>query len=411
MFNTTKPDQNISIEDIDKKNIDSIVNSIYLSHDKNISEEKILSEVLEALHIPNKEQLSMHHIQKSDQPIVKQQIMQPIHYKHKNNDDNIMVSYEKELHKFTFYNTNTSLLGAFTIAQLIKYLGNHWDKNFMSHIDTSISDEIIKTFICNIKIDHDIGIPCINLHSHLKSPFMGNIEMLIKINTGLHEFETTKLYNELEKISDLKMRNKIKLIVSHFIYLMLNYTLKIIAIISEEIKNDTSRQKMKETLIKYTVGITYRITNFIKDQLEIQKKQYDELIKNKNKIEKSRNILSSKIDTLMTQLSSQNNKIDFLTRHVMNKISEDSDTNSQNTTQTFSTNSQNLNTESDDLIQNYKKFSPLSSLKNLDNSINELTLSSMNGFNSDDDNTQSEKNILSYLSDSNNSDTSDIIYK
>jgi hypothetical protein len=243
--------------------------------------------------------------------------------KQPNNKDLILVSFEKQNHKFSFYGNNNTLLGYFTIQQLIKFLGNRWDENFMKHVDTSISDEIIKTFIGSADIN-EAQIVNIKLLSHLQSPFMGNIEMLMKVNNALQIFESKILNTELNEVKSIKIQEKIKLTIKQFIYMMLNQSLKVIAAISEEIKNDKSRDHLKEILLKYSVGITYRLSNFIRDQLDTQMTQYNNLNENITKIYNIRRTMSDKLDKLTNVVETQNERIDMVNIKLSETVSDNS---------------------------------------------------------------------------------------
>ena len=78
------------------------------------------------------------------------------------------------------------------------------------------ADAIIETFICK-NIDNKI-----RLYDHIASIFMGNLEMLIKLNNSLFKYE--KLFEKDINICNKKCLLKIKA----FNFTLLNHTLKII---------------------------------------------------------------------------------------------------------------------------------------------------------------------------------------
>lgn len=226
------------------------------------------------------------------------------------NKDIIMVSHNKKDKKFTFFDKSNSAIGYFTIEQLIKYIGNLQSKDFMSGVNTDVSTDIIETFIVKGSTD-DLGYN-IELISHLKSPFMGNTEMLIKLNNDIKDFEHKEMLNHIDKIEDIKIQRKITQCIKEFIYLLLGHTLKIISTVSVYIKDDNSRQKLKENLLHYSCAITYRMTNYILDQLEIQNEYIQNLEENLHNIVAIKSALNKKMNYLNDLLESQNKRISSL---------------------------------------------------------------------------------------------------
>jgi hypothetical protein len=236
-----------------------------------------------------------------------------------NNKDGIMVTHDKINGKFTFYDYKNSQLGSFDIHQLIKYLGSQWQNTFMNNIDISLSIDIINALICNVEIDKDTNRIFIKLKSYIDTPFMGNIEMLMKLNGELRTFELNNLENELNMIENLKIRKYIRITIKQFIYQLLNHTLKVIANISEEIKHDNNiRKELKDSLLKNSVAIVYRISSFVNNQLEFNISQIEKLNENSIKLKNAKNILINKIDNITSIMEKQSSKIDSL----FNKIEQ-----------------------------------------------------------------------------------------
>lgn len=198
----------------------------------------------------------------------------------------ISVSYNESQDKFTFYGVNNTILGYFTTEQLVKYLGNVYDtKNqFLNYLEEkSMKDakEIIKTFIFKIKYNKDDKICSFDFHDSASSGFMGDIELLIKLNNSLHRFQMGKMRQELSSVEKPASQNIERNIFS-FIFLLLNYTLQLIGIITEMIKNDPSKNVLRESMLKYAIGITHRISMFVQGQLKIvaeDSRKIEELIK------------------------------------------------------------------------------------------------------------------------------------
>ncbi len=218
------------------------------------------------------------------------------------NSNNLILVYNENENKFTFYNSNKSILGSFNFKQLIKYIGRQVENNFYSNIESGYSEEMIKSFLGEILVDPITGKIHFNLKSHIDSPFMGNIDLLIKLNNLFYHYEKNELNNDLNIIQNEKVQYTLKQSIKQFIYLMINHTLKIIAIATE----DNVEQSMKEKLLKYSVALTYRINSFMKEHLENYNKQYKSLYNNLDKITKMKKVLNSKIDLLETKINKQN---------------------------------------------------------------------------------------------------------
>lgn len=226
------------------------------------------------------------------------------------NKEVIMVYHDKKNKKFTFFDQSNSPIGYFTIDQLIKYIGKLQYPDFMSGVDINVSADIIETFIVKGATD-DYGYD-IQLVSHMSSPFMGNIEMLMKLNNDIKDFENNDMGLYLEKVGDKKIERKVNQCIKEFIYILLGHILKIISTVSEHIKSDGSRQNIKESLLRYSCGITYRITNYVLDQLDIQNEYINGLQGNLHNMVIIKKALNEKINHLSDSVESQNRRVSSL---------------------------------------------------------------------------------------------------
>ncbi len=88
--------------------------------------------------------------------------------------------------------------------------------------------------------------------------------------------------------------------------MMHNYTLQLLAIISDEIKNNPQiDNEMKNNLVRYSVGLVYRISQFVQSQSKkIVEKMTDinNLLMLNTKLNK---VVESKVDELITTLKSK----------------------------------------------------------------------------------------------------------
>lgn len=212
--------------------------------------------------------------------------------------------------KFIFYESiNKTLYGSFSIDQLIKYIGSQQLKEFNdATTDIGFSESIIKKFIGDVSVDPDTDKIIINLKSPLESPLMGNINILININNKIFFYENNKLDNDLGKINDPTDRKKIKRIIKQFIYALLTHTLKVISTISNEIK-DKNKPELKNNLLKYSVGITYRLSAFVKDHIDSQMMTVDKLNNNLEKLIKIRQSIDDKLKKYNTSSTSSTSSV------------------------------------------------------------------------------------------------------
>ena len=222
---------------------------------------------------------------------------------------NLVAVYDENENKYTFYNSNKSILGSFNFKQIVRYIGKQLDNNFYNFIESGYSEELIKSMIGEVLIDPITGKINILLKSHLESPFMGNLDLLIKLNNSFFKYETSELFNDISTINNEKLQYNIKISIKQFIYLLINHTLKIISIASEEIKNDTTQTEMKHKLLRYSVALTYRISNFMKEHLDNYNIQYKKLYGNLEKIINIKKVINNKINNLEDKINKQNDVI------------------------------------------------------------------------------------------------------
>ncbi len=222
---------------------------------------------------------------------------------------NLMVIYNESENRFTFYNSNKSILGSFNFKQIIKYIGKQIEPSFYNFIESGYSEELIRGMIGEVLIDPVTGKINIILKSHLESPFMGNIDLLIKLNNSFFKYEINELMNDIASIKNDRLQYNLKISIKQFIYLLINHTLKIVSIASEDIKDDPKQTEMKNKLLKYSVVLTYRISNFMKEHIDNYNVQYKKLYGNLEKLIDMKKIIHSKMINLEEKISKQNNLI------------------------------------------------------------------------------------------------------
>lgn len=289
--------------------------------------------------------------------------------------DKILVKYEEKNNDptFIFYDNKNLLLGQISISHIIKYLSSPYIKNKESF-------ELIKKLIFEININKNTSNVEILIKPYNETPFTGNLEMLLKLSNGMKEYEK-KLESELLKIDKINIRKKINIIINQFNFCLLNHMLKVIHSISEQIKNDTDNKDLKDKLLKYSLGINYRIGIYIKNQLTNQIEQNKQIGENMINLLDVKKKIINKLNNLENNIIKQNKKID--------EILKKQETNLINSTSTTITNTSTTNNTSKSILSSMDdKFNEKFKLNNL----NKLFEDNDNKFESD-----KETNSVEYI--------------
>ena len=224
--------------------------------------------------------------------------------------NSIIVSYDTKLEKFTLFNKSRQLIGEITAEGLIKHIAQSLSLTFLENV---VLTQVYSIYICKIAIiGNEIKITLLN---HNESPFMGNVEMLMKLYKIIHKFESEKLYDELQKTKE-KNGNKIIAIIKQLSYLLLNYTLKLIAVISDAIKNDDSKKVLKDMLLKYSVVCVYNMTNFMKSKIEEKISDFNQIQSDVVRMGKIKLEMYKKIDELTKSVNAQTAQLSSITKKI-----------------------------------------------------------------------------------------------
>lgn len=237
-------------------------------------------------------------------------------------DSMIMVEYNDTNKRFLFYDKNNTFLGSFDINEFIKYIISFKYKNFMENISFEDSKHIIEKYICKTFLnENEIDINIIN---HLESPFTGHLEMLIIFLKNFEEFKKT--YNNFLLNFNQTEILDISNIINNTYNILLNHILKIISILSETLINENNPD-MKANLIKYSVAITFKITNNLKNSFKLNNDNLIKIYDQKEKIKTLKNNIDLKIDDIKKVIDEQNNKIDELLNNNLEGGSKESSSN------------------------------------------------------------------------------------
>lgn len=238
---------------------------------------------------------------------------------HQSSDkDSLIVETNYQQKKFLFYDRNRNFMGGFSVTEFIRYVTSNVSSNFLTGVDCDSTRPIIEKYICNIKyIERPSKRYIINMLNYFESPFMGNIETLIKFYTFIHEFEEKNLEQELSKLEEKEL-SKVREIFNSLIYTLLNHILKIIAALTNKLTGtDAQSVKIRESLLNYSVAIVYRLTKFIKTEIDVKVDELNYLNQDLLRIEAVRTELITKLDSVQRAVDKQNAEIDIVLRNVM----------------------------------------------------------------------------------------------
>lgn len=237
--------------------------------------------------------------------------------------NSIIVDFNVQENKFKIFDKNKIPVGEISAIGIIKYVTSLVYNNLFSQYQTNDSD-LISVFICKMQItDTDIKIKLLN---HDESILMGNVEILMKIYKIVHKCEKEQLSIELKHIQNETIKNKIIRLVQQFEYLLLSHIMKLTAKITEAIKNDNSKNELKEMLLKYSIACVYNLSNFMKTKIEDNIKEMTILENDVLRMAKLRLELNKKMDALSLSVTSQTSQIN----KILTKMTELSSTHSNN---------------------------------------------------------------------------------
>jgi hypothetical protein len=214
----------------------------------------------------------------------------------------MMVNYEKGDKRFNVRTPKDEYIGSFTASNIIKYAGSLHTPEFMTHIDTKIqtdAEALIESFVGKISLVS--GVPVVNLQTVSHSPFMGDVELLMRLNNDLYRLEKDELEKELRYVD--KKKEHVRFAVKKFIYSLLNYTMSLIAVVVEQ--SDTE-ENISKLLLKYSVGLMYRIFQFVQEQIKNLTEHQQDLFRMVESSNKLRGVIESKVDGLIKSLAEQN---------------------------------------------------------------------------------------------------------
>ena len=140
---------------------------------------------------------------------------------------------------------------------------------------------------------------------------MKNLELLMFLNHKLHNIQRTGMINQLyEKSFNFSDTTLLKNVIDRFIYNIILKTLELISVISNKIKNNENSDGLKKVLIQYTVGLTFRLSQYVNSTIENMTTKIKNLNDNKKKSDNLKEMIGGKMDDLILKVNRQNKILD-----------------------------------------------------------------------------------------------------
>lgn len=288
------------IKDSEQIELSNLVTNLY-ARDRIVDDKPVITtkpvDVIRQLDIEKPKPLSdIMPIKKPDNDIVAKPA-----YILTNENFEVMVNFDRPTQTFNFFNKNKEQLGSLNGSMLFNHIVKCVEPNAPYE-----SCEIVKKFIVKDVVkgnDKDVI-----LYDYNNSPFMGDIELLIRLNNQL---DTNKLSSSLNAISTDK-RDEVITIAKLTVYKLLNHTLKMISIASDRLVQKGGKSELKDTLLNYSINTVYKITEFVKDEIETLKNKNQKIEKTLDLCRDVRTTLNGKMDTAISQIKKQNESLIFL---------------------------------------------------------------------------------------------------
>lgn len=236
-------------------------------------------------------------------------------------DGMVIVETDHQAKRFSFYTPQKSFIGSFSVLEYIKYVTSRVSGNFLKTVDAYSAGAIIEKYIGTI---HKVEAPTvryvINMHNYVESPFMGNVETLIKFYTFISEFEKSGMESELTSpYMETEERIAVRNLFDQMVYTLLTHILKIIAaltnkIVSNKDADPIKAKEIKDSLLMYSVSIMYRLSKFVKTDINKKIEEIDGLNADLLRIEAIRSNVTSKLDSIQKQIDLQNSRLDYMIR-------------------------------------------------------------------------------------------------
>lgn len=218
-----------------------------------------------------------------------------------NTNYDTIIEYSQNNNEFNIYDKDKTFVGSFKSIHIIKLVGKTIDLDFMGDKNAE--------YLNSIAIIKNIIFKTVNkeiiLYDFTESSFMGNIQMLIKLNHSLEIYENDYLNSTLDKYSPEKKRNLL-LKIQEAMYKLLIHTLKLLSLASVKIKKNSSLGKL---IINYSIYISGRIDKWVKYGINDSNKSIMKIETTLDMCKNLREDIKKKLDESLELIKNQNNEL------------------------------------------------------------------------------------------------------
>jgi len=245
-------------------------------------------------------------------------------------NNSILIEHLHDKKEYIFKDSANNIIGSFNVYQLFKYLNSDINE-YLPEINLGNSKDVIEKYIYSLDIDTNHKYELI---SHLDSPFTSNIEMILKLYKDIRLLDELLLKQLIDKPLDIA--SKIKDRNSQFIYNILQRILRLSNTIIDKIDNKNN----KDELLRYNIGAVYKMTEIVKEDIQIKTLQIENIKTDINKLLQIQENMTLKMNELKSSLDQQSDEC----RHLIKQISKQqggSKSSSRSSSKSSTTTSQN----------------------------------------------------------------------
>lgn len=188
---------------------------------------------------------------------------------------------------YQIYNHQRELMGAFKLDHLIKFMSGG---NFLTDLDNYEYEKglsMIKTFVS------EDGKQIMNNSS---SPFMGNLDMVIRMNEGLHRFKKNRINDQLEKVPE----DKIESVTKSFNDVCDRFNKYTLNLINKGLSHHVNiKPSVKTHMLRYSGDVILRMNNDIQSRNKALADRFNQLNTLLEQSQDLKKILLNRMNTIV----------------------------------------------------------------------------------------------------------------
>ncbi len=230
-------------------------------------------------------------------------------------DENILINMEGGQFNFIDEKKNINI-DSLSIDDIVNIINDEINMEHSEEDKEKKKKYIFNNLIGEFKYNSDINNVEFKPIHYKDSIFMKNLEALMFLNHSLHQFQ------KLDKIKNYNNKNNFKQLantLNQFIYIILLKTLELISVISKKLKNNPDNDELKKILLKYTIGIVFRISQYVQNYSNKMIHKIDNINKEEDKLNNIKVLVGGKMDKLTSKIQRQNSLLKKYYKIIKNK--------------------------------------------------------------------------------------------